>query len=162
MLIFILQKIYNYIVFSTGRWRARLLGLFFSHCGDGVVIMKGFTFRSPKGISIASGTTIGYNCFFDGGGKVTVGSDCLIAQHVSIFTTNHRFDEVNVLIKDQGYVKKAVHIGDNVWLGANIIILPGVHIGKGSVIGAGSVITKDIPDWSIAVGVPAKIIKKRK
>jgi maltose O-acetyltransferase len=162
MLISFLQSLYNFFVFSCGKFRARFFGLFFKSCGKNVVVMHGFTVRSPKGISIGDRTVIGYNCFLDGAGGVSIGEDCLIGQNVSIFTANHKFDRKDILIREQGYIRKAVIIGNDVWIGANVIILSGVTIGKGSVIGAGAVVTKDIPLYSIAAGVPAKVIKKRK
>ena len=82
---------------------------------------------------------------------------------VYILTQNHNFENTEQLIRKQGFRGiQPVEIGDNVWIGARVIILPGVHIGSGAVIGAGSIVTKDIPQNVVVVGNPAKIIKVRK
>ena len=96
------------------------------------------------------------------GGKISIGKDCLISQHVSIVASNHNVQKDH-LIKDQGWTKhnNFIIIGDDVWIGAGSIILPGITIGNGSVIGAGSVVTKNIPEYAIAVGNPAKVLKYR-
>ena len=97
------------------------------------------------------------------GGKVVIGNNNLIAQHVTMIATNHKFSK-NTPIKEQGWSsdgKNYVVIEDDVWIGANCVILPGVTIHKGAVIGAGSVVTKDVPEYTIVAGVPARIIKNR-
>jgi acetyltransferase-like isoleucine patch superfamily enzyme len=85
----------------------------------------------------------------------------MIGPNVVIISGTHNFKDVTIPIRKQGSVKKRVIIEDNVWLAANVNVMPGVRIGEGSVIGAGAVVTKDIPPYSIAVGVPARIIKSR-
>jgi acetyltransferase-like isoleucine patch superfamily enzyme len=93
---------------------------------------------------------------------VQIGNDCLIADGAKIWSINHQFDNPQLLISEQGYVHGPVEIGDDVWIAANAIILPGVTIGRGAVVGAGSVVTKDVPPFTVVVGVPAKPIKRRK
>ena len=110
---------------------------------------------------------IGINCslgcfsYINGSGGVCVGDNVRIASHVSIISNNHIFDDVFVNISEQGLSKKGITIEDNVWIGTGVKILDGVVIGKGTVIGAGSVITKSIPQNSIVVGVPGKVIRTR-
>lgn len=94
--------------------------------------------------------------------KITIGKNCLVAANCQIIDGNGHdlsFDNVSNRIYTRG-TPKEVKIEDNVWIGANCLILPGVTIGFGSVIAAGSVVTKDIPDMCIAGGNPAKVIKK--
>ena len=80
----------------------------------------------------------------------------------SIFrTSNHGFLDLDMNIAQQEHHSKDITIGDGVWIGAGVIVLPGVKIGDRSVIGAGAVVTRDIPSESIAVGVPARVIKSR-
>jgi acetyltransferase-like isoleucine patch superfamily enzyme len=100
--------------------------------------------------------------YINGIGNVIIGNDCMIGPHVVIISGTHNYTDLTVPIRKQGSVKKRIVIEDNVWLAANVNVMPGVRIGKGSVIGAGAVVTKDIPPYSIAVGVPARIIKSRK
>ena len=95
-------------------------------------------------------------------GKVYIGKDCAIAPNCMIIGGNHKFDDKNINIKEQGSSNKGITIQSNVWIGANSVILDGVTIGSGSVIGAGSVVTKSIPEMSIAVGNPCKVIRERK
>lgn len=85
-----------------------------------------------------------------------MGPDCII------YTSTHKHDKIDIPIGKQGMTGvNQVVIGDGVWIGTRVIIMPGVTIGKGSIIGAGAVVTKDIPENVIAVGVPAQVIKKR-
>jgi acetyltransferase-like isoleucine patch superfamily enzyme len=96
------------------------------------------------------------------GGIITIGNDCSISQHVTIVASNHQIDK-NKLIKDQGWTKNNnfVNIGDDVWIGAGSIILPGVNIERGAVIAAGSVVTRSIPEYAIAMGNPARVVRYR-
>lgn len=104
---------------------------------------------------------IGVNLNSACGGTIDIGADCLIGPGVLMRTADHVFSDPNNLIRKQGHDPKNIIIEDDCWLGANVVVLGGVRIGKGSVIGAGSIVTKNIPSMSIAVGVPAKVIKSR-
>ncbi|MBW4486462.1 MAG: acyltransferase [Trichocoleus desertorum ATA4-8-CV12] len=101
-----------------------------------------------------------YTCIH-GPGSITIGKDCLIASHVGIYANNHIFADPNCKIREQGLTCQGIAIGDDCWLGAGVKVIDGVTIGQGSVIGAGAVVTKDIPPYSIALGVPAKVIGQR-
>lgn len=94
-------------------------------------------------------------------GKVRCGDGVRIASLVSIVGFNHGFDDPDVPIYQQKHEMLGITIGDDVWIGANAVILDGVTIGNGAVIAAGSVVVKDIPDMAIAGGVPAKVIRRR-
>jgi len=97
----------------------------------------------------------------DHGGKLTFGENCLIGP-MSIFrTSNHRFESLSMPIYLQGHVSGDISIGNDVWIGSHVVVLPGVTIGNSVVIGAHSVVTKDIPDFGIAVGSPASVIRFR-
>ena len=99
-----------------------------------------------------------YNCTILDVGKVTFGDNCLLAPNVAIYTAGHPIhpDSRNSLY-EYGI---DVTIGDNVWIGGNVVIMPGVNIGSNCVIGAGSVVTKDIPAWSVAAGNPCRVLRK--
>ena len=98
-----------------------------------------------------------YNCTIVDVAKVKIGDNCLLAPNVAIYTAGH---PVHPTTRNSGYeYGKEVTIGDNVWIGGNAVVCPGVNIGNNVVIGAGSVVTKDIPDFSIAVGNPCRVIK---
>lgn len=111
------------------------------------------------GVNFASNEDVIINA--DIGGKIVFGDDCLIGPRAIFRTANHKFADRNLKINEQGHSIGDIQIGDDVWIGANSIILPGVRIGTGCVIAAGCVVTKDLPAFSVAAGVPATIIKQR-
>lgn len=103
--------------------------------------------------------------------KIFIGSNILIARGVYLRSANHRFDNPNKLIADQGHTSKKINyngrnysivIENDTWIGANVTIISGAMIGEGSVVGAGSIVTGTIPPYSIAAGCPARVIAKRK
>ena len=96
-----------------------------------------------------------------GGGGITIGNDVLIGQCVNIHSENHNFDQPGLLIREQGISFEGVVVEDDVWIGSKATVVDGVTIGRGAVIGAGAVVTKSVPPYSVAVGVPAKVIGKR-
>ncbi len=96
-----------------------------------------------------------------GDGGVTIGDYVRIATHCVIVPNNHKFDDPTKNIYDQGLERKEIIIKDDVWLGAGVTVLAGVTIGAHSVVAAGAVVTKDVPEYSVVGGVPAKILKSR-
>ena len=92
--------------------------------------------------------------------KIIIGNNTWIAAGSFITDFNHRYKDNNKLISEQGYDTKPIVIGENVWVGAHSVLLPGVNIGDRVVIGAGSIVTKNIPANSVAVGNPARVIKR--
>jgi galactoside O-acetyltransferase len=132
--------------------------------GDGVAIERNVEigFLDNTKIHIDRETFIGPGVCIGGPGNITIGKRCLIAAHTGIVANNHNFSDLSQAIKDQGLTCKGIVIEDDCWLGHGVTVLDGVTIGKGSVIGAGSVVTKSIPPFSVAVGVPARVIKNRK
>lgn len=112
-------------------------------------------------ISIEDRTFLGEFVSIYGHGNVTIGKDCLIAMHTSIVSSNHSIPPIGVCINSKPDIPMSTVIEDDVWIGANCVILGGVKIEKGAVIGAGSVVTKHIPSYAIAVGNPARVIKYR-
>lgn len=94
-------------------------------------------------------------------GFITIDDNVLLGSGIHIYTSNHKFSLPDKEIPDQGFSEpKNVHIKSGAWIGANCVILPGVSIGQHSVVGAGSIVTKSIPDYVVAVGNPARIIKQ--
>ena len=129
--------------------------------GDKVYIGDNVELRSPSVscISIGDETTINRNTVIMG--KVFIGKKCSIANNSSIIGSNHVFSDVKVSIKSQGMDRKGIQIGNDVWIGANVVVLDGISIGDGCVVGAGAVVTKSVPPCSIVVGNPGRIIKNR-
>lgn len=127
-------------------------------CGKNVNIEKGATFSERLEIDDNSG--IGPNSKIEP--YVKIGKNVLMGPECYIYTRNHRFDSTENPIIEQGFSEyKPVEIEDDVWIGARVTILPGVRVGKGVVIGAGSIVTKSIPEYSVACGNPAHIVKSR-
>jgi len=114
------------------------------------------------GLKIGNNSNIGPYAYIGCSGSIEIGDNVMISPRVSIYAENHVFDRTDMLMKEQGVVRQFVKIEDDCWIAANSIILAGVTIGKGSVIAAGSVVTKDVPPYSIAAGVPAKVIGSRR
>jgi len=101
------------------------------------------------------------NTFIECSGGVSIGKYFHTGRSLTIFSTNHNYDNASMIPYDELVVKKPVLVKDFVWCGSNVNILPGVTVGEGAVIAGGSVVTKDIPDYAIVGGNPAKIIKYR-
>lgn len=139
------------------------------YIGDSTTILDGAEIRLyPERTGHNGKVQIGDNCYAREGltllgvGDILIGNGCVIAKNVSIISFNHGMNpESDVYYADQELVwEGSTEIGEGCWIGEKAIILPGKKIGKKCIIGAGSVVTHDIPDYSIAVGNPAKIIKK--
>ena len=128
-------------------------------CGPGVVLGKGVILSSPHKIEIGKNTYIGHYSHLMGGGGISIGEWCQFSSFSIIATANHN---INGDRYHNNITYQKVVIGNNVWCGANTIILPGVTVGDNSVIAAGAVVTKDIPENVIVGGVPAKFLKKIK
>jgi acetyltransferase-like isoleucine patch superfamily enzyme len=118
--------------------------------------------REGGHITIGEHTYIGPYVCMAGPGFIKIGKDCMIASHSSLYANNHIFADPERPFREQGVSSKGIVIGDDCWLGTGVKVLDKVTIGKGCIIGAGSVVTKDIPPYSVAVGVPARVIKSRK
>ena len=136
------------------RMRSSVGKYLFDKCGNYINIEKGADFGKGNGITIGNYSGLGINCYVRG--PLIIGSD------VMIFHGDHAMSRRDIPMRLQGdSVSKPVVIGDDVWIGARSIILKGVHVGKGAVIAAGAVVTKDVPEYAIVGGVPAKVIKYR-
>lgn len=132
----------------------------FDKCGDNVNIESGAHFAMGGGILIGSGSGLGVNCFVHG--PLKIGDNVMMGPDVTILTHTHNIERTDIPMGQQGSRTAEVVIGNDVWIGMRSIIMPGVRIGDGVVIGAGAVVTKDVPDFAIVGGVPARIIKYRK
>lgn len=129
----------------------------------GVKIARGATihmntkFFEPRGVSIGEDTKVGYGAFLDGRAPLKIGAHTDLASEVMIYNSEHDLESEGFEAREE-----AVTIGDYVFIGPRAIILPGVTIGKGAVIAAGAVVTKDVGNYEIVGGVPAKVIGERK
>lgn len=133
--------------------------LILDRCGNNINIEKGATFSSR--VELGDNSGIGINATIHG--KTKIGKNVMMGPECIIYTRNHAFNDVTIPMCLQGFQEeKEVIIGDDVWIGGRVTILPGVKIGQGVIIGAGSVVSRDIPDYAIVGGNPAKVIKFRK
>ncbi len=136
--------------------RNALEELFMKQLPDGVGLFPPFS--TDCGINTHLGRNVFINaaCRFQDQGGIFIGDRTLIGHNAVITTINHCLD----VERRANMIPQSVHIGSDVWFGANVTVLPGVSIGDGTVIAAGAVVTKDIPSRTVAAGVPAKVIKK--
>jgi acetyltransferase-like isoleucine patch superfamily enzyme len=125
--------------------------------GKGSVVHMWANFFDPTGIKIGEDTIVGDHVFLDGRAKLSIGNHVDIASSVMIYNSEHDLENEDFSAK-----LEPVNIGDYVFIGPRAIILPGVTVGKGAVVAAGAVVTKDVPDFIIVGGVPAKEIGERK
>lgn len=180
-----LKRFLDYLIMNQRdarpRWYIRLLAPLYQHRGRGSKIYHSVRMDTPPyrkfslgkrsviesyacinnavgDVIIGDYTRIGLHCTVIG--PVTIGSHVNLAQGIVTTALNHNFEDTSLLIDEQGVSTKPVIIGDDVWIGANAVILPGVTIGSHVVVAAGAVVTKDVPDGCIVAGVPAKILKK--
>jgi maltose O-acetyltransferase len=146
--------------FGSKGFRRFLAGRLFKYTGQKINIEKGAYFGSGQDISIGDFSGIGIDAKLSG--EITIGNHVMMGPEVMIYTYGHKYDDLDVPMVMQGNTEvQPVVIHDDVWIGARAIILPGVTIGKGSIIAAGSVVTKDVPEYAVFGGNPAKIIKTR-
>ncbi len=111
-------------------------------------------------ISIGEGTFLNIAVMVAAMQRVEIGAHCMLANGCFVTDANHRFDDSDTPITWQGFTSKGpTIIGDNVWLGAHVVVTSGVTIGERCVIGANSVVTQDVPPFSIAAGAPAKVLR---
>ena len=163
------------------RWYIRLLAPLYQHRGKGSVIYSSVRMDTPpyRRFSIGRKSVIeSFSCINNAVGDVIIGDytrvglhntiigpvrigkNVNLAQGITVTALNHNFDDTTKRIDQQGVTTKAVTINDDVWIGANAVILPGVTIGTHSVVAAGAVVSKDVPPYTIVAGVPAKVIKQ--
>ena len=132
-----------------------------SHCGDGVIIEAGFHCDYGSQIQIGDRTFININCtVLDAPineGAISIGDDCLIGPNVQLLAVSHAIEPKQRLQKEN--FAAPITIGNNVWIGAGVIVLAGVSIGENAVVGAGSVVTKDVAANTVVAGNPAIKLK---
>lgn len=140
--------------------RRQLAGPLLAHAGRDINVEAGAVFGS--GAQLALGDRSGLGVDADIHGPVTIGNDVMMGPRCTILTRNHCIDDTTVPMNQQGFQEyEPVVIEDDVWIGANVTIMPGVRVGTGSVLAAGSVVVRDVPPYSIVGGVPAKVLRSR-
>ncbi len=180
-----LKRLLDYLIMNQRdarpRWYVRLLAPLYQHRGRGSKIYSSVRMDTPpyRRFSLGRQSVIESYCCINNAvgdvvigdytrigihntiiGPVTIGNHVNLAQSITVTALNHNFDDANKRIDEQGVSTSQTVIDDDVWIGANAVILSGVTISTHSVVAAGAVVTKDVPPHSLVAGVPAKIIKK--
>ncbi|MEC1305749.1 MULTISPECIES: acyltransferase [Lysinibacillus] len=153
----------TYVLMYIPRLHKKICKEKFSYYGEGADFRIGAYAINCSNIKLGKNVVIRPNCMLIAGssGRIVIENDVLIAPGVNIFVSNHLYGDINLPINQQGFTKeKDVIVKEGSWIGANAIILPGITIGKNAVVAAGSVVNKDVPDYTVVAGVPAKKIKK--
>lgn len=151
--------------FARGRLNGDVLGMLLDgrlELGAQVFLEPGvwLTAGDHGRIRIGGGTFLNQGVMVASEGLVDIGEHCMAANGCLITDGSHRFEDPDVPVPWQGFTTKGpTRIGDNVWLGANVVVTSGVTIGRRSVIGANSVVTDDVPPYSIAAGTPARVLR---
>jgi len=149
---------YNQIKPSNIKQRKEIMKKILGATKENFLIEQPFMCDYGYNIEIGENFYANHNMIILDGNKVKFGDNVFIAPNCSFYTAGHPLDYV---IRNKGLeYAKPIEVGDNVWIGGNVVVLPGVTIGNNCVIGAGSIVTKDIPDNSLAVGNPCRVIKK--
>lgn len=160
---------YNSLPYDFKVEKSEVLQKLFGRIGTNVSVGSPLICDYGCNIYVGNNVSINMNCTFVDCNKITIGNNVLIASNVQIYTATHPIElkerlTPNWSVESGEYFCRTyalpVSIGDGCWIGGGVIILPGVSIGNGCVIGAGSVVTKDIPENSVAVGNPCRVIRK--
>ena len=180
-----MKRLLDYLIMNQRdarpRWYVRLLAPLYQHRGRGSKIYGSVRMDTPpyRRFSLGRQSVIESYCCINNAvgdvvigddtrvgihntiiGPVTIGSHVNLAQGITVTALNHNFDDSDKRIDEQGVSTSQVVIGDDVWIGANAVVLPGVTIGTHSIVAAGAVVTKDVPPHSLVAGIPAKLIKQ--
>ncbi|MFO7653418.1 MAG: acyltransferase [Candidatus Krumholzibacteriia bacterium] len=143
--------------------RARYLRRFLKASGPGLRVHEGVRIRNVHRLSLGNDVELGVDCFLQAGGDIVLGNDVMLGPGVKIWSVNHRYDDLDRPIREQGWDRAQVTLGDGVWLGANVFVMPGVEIPRGCVVTAGSVVhRKRYPEFAILAGFPARVIGHRR
>jgi len=131
--------------------------------GDGVFLGRNTILSCKNGnIDLGEEANIGFNVEIFSAADVRVGARTLIAAYTYLVGGDHLYDRTDVPVLQQGRTARGIDVGDNVWLGAHVVVTDGARIGRDAVIGAGAVVIGEVPEFNIAAGVPARIVRDRR
>lgn len=131
--------------------------------GSGVFLGRNTILSCKNGdIVIEDEANVGFNTEIFSASRVRVGRKVLIAAYTYLVGGDHLFDRIDVPVLDQGRTASGIDIGDHVWLGAHVVVTDGARVGRDAIIGAGAVVVGDIPEFAIAVGTPARVVRDRR
>lgn len=162
---------FNYVQFLFGEipgylgilWRRKFYTKRFKSAGKNLTVYQGVRIRNIQEMSVGDDVYLGQENSFQARGGLTIGNRVAFGPGCKIWTINHKFSDLDTPVMQQGYDYKPVVIGDDVWLAANVFVMPGVEIPKGCIVAAGTVVgVKKYPEYSIISGNPARVIGNRK
>ncbi|MBN2010334.1 acyltransferase [candidate division KSB1 bacterium] len=131
--------------------------------GNGVFLGRGTIFNCKNGdIVLDDNVNMGFNCHIFSASRVKLGKNALIAANCYMIGGTHKFTRLDISPLEQERESKGIDMGANIWLGSNVQVMDGVTVGHDAIIGTAAVVNDSIPDYAIAVGIPAKVIKNRK
>lgn len=157
----LINKSLSTVLYSIGRLRSFFWSLLLKRIGKRVDIMSGVIIMSPQNVEIGHDVLLNTDSKIGGQNGVKIGNYVQLSYNVNLVSENHAYQNHLVPIKKQGYFGGPIIIEDDVWIGANVVIMPNITIGKGAIVGANAIVTKDVKPYSIVGGVPAKFIKYR-
>jgi maltose O-acetyltransferase len=128
--------------------------------GDGCFYLDLIVWLNGERIELGDGVGFNYGCYVNGYGGLRIGDQTIVGPYVMIHTANHEIAAERPII-EQDWAQRPVEIGGDCWIGMGVCILPGAHLGNGCVVGAGSVVSGELDPGSIAVGNPARVIRRR-
>ncbi len=143
------------------RIKRLILRCYGARVGRNPTIYAGVWIRPIQGLSLGDNVSIGKDVIITTAGTVTIGHNVMIGHGTKIISANHVIPPGRGRIRFAGHKNEPVVIEDDVWIGAQAVILPGVRIGEGAVVAAGAVVTKDVPPFTVVGGVPARILRYR-
>ena len=131
--------------------------------GEGVFVGRNSILSCKNGdIVIGDRANIGFNCEIFSASQVHVGKSILMAAYAYLVGGDHLYDRVDIPVLEQGRTARGINVDDNVWLGTHVVVTDGSRIGRDAIIGAGAVVVGEIPEFAVATGIPAKVIRDRR
>ena len=131
--------------------------------GNGVFVGRNTILSCKNGdIVIDDAANIGFNCEIFSASRVRVGKSVLMAAYTYLVGGDHLYDRIDIPVLEQGRTARGIEVDDNVWLGTHVVVTDGSHVGRDAIVGAGAVVVGEIPEFSIAAGIPAKVMRDRR
>jgi acetyltransferase-like isoleucine patch superfamily enzyme len=155
------MKVIRRALAKVVRWVLAPQRAAFAARGENVLIVEPFEVNYPQRLFLGSDIYIGPHAAFNSVGGIRIGSGSILGPFVHIYSGNHHYEGAEVLPFDEAEYLKPVDIGQNVWIGGDVIILPGVTIGEGAVIAGGAVVIKSVEPGAVVAGFPARLLKMR-